>query len=218
MVDSYPDLLCWIDLETTGLNPDSCQILEIGLLLTDSKLQRLDSRSWVIGHSAYVLGGMDEWCLRQHGKTGLIADCAGAKLGRERVESEVLDYLLAITQAAGGELEGRVPMCGASIHFDRAFLRKWMSRVEQWFYYGNLDVSSVEKLARLWYPELKPWEGRELHRVDPDNEDAVAELAYYREHIFLAAEAKALAAELEAQVDARVAALSEVGPPDLVST
>lgn len=180
----YPNLLCFLDTETTGVDYTSCHLLEVGVLFTDAQLVPLAQRSWVIQQNAYVLGGMSEWCLRQHGRSGLIADCAVSKQSQAQVAAQLLVYLHDIAQREGAR-EGTVPMAGCTIHFDRFVLRRLMPEVERWFYYGNLDVASVEKLARLWYPELPAWRDPGEHRVDPDNEDAVKELAYYREVLFL---------------------------------
>jgi len=180
---SYPDRFVWLDLETTGLDPAKEQILELGLLITGSDLRGFHDplrRSWPIHQSSAILGGMDDWCLRQHGKSGLIADCAKAKESLTDVKWAALRYLDEVCP----NLRGKIPMAGCSIHFDRAFLKAQAPELEAWFYYGNLDVSAVEKLARLWYPNLPEWHGRELHRVDPDNEDAIAELSYYRRYLF----------------------------------
>src|SRR6266702_2139597 len=117
MAESYPDQLAWVDLETTGLDPEKGRILELGILLTDSTLKKVDSRSWVIHQPPEILGGMDDWCLRQHGKSGLIADSAASKQILDQVSAQSRGWV-----GGRGPKPGTVPMCGASVHFDRAWL------------------------------------------------------------------------------------------------
>lgn len=170
----YPDVLVWVDLETTGLDPVKDDILELGFLITDSRGVEKARASWVLRYTKPLEG----WPLEQHTKSGLLEECQRSPFAEHDLIEIVPEFLNAFYEPR------KVPMCGASVHFDRAFLRQHMPEIEKWFYYGNLDVSSIEKVAQLWYPELPKWEDRGLHRVDPDNEDSVAELLYYRDNIF----------------------------------
>ena len=116
--------------------------------------------------------------------SGLLPECFKSKWSLRSAQSEALIWLNNKTEFIA---DGRVPMCGASVHFDRAWLKLHMPELERWFHYGNLDVSSVEKIARLWHPEIPEWRDRGLHRVEPDNEDAISELKFYLEHRVLTA-------------------------------
>lgn len=176
----YADTLVFLDIETTGLDPDNGVILELGFLVVDANsFMKLESESWIVGQPFRILEGMEGWPKKQHRESGLTDLCERSNQSVLDVEMLARDWLENINVG-----DGKVPMCGASIHFDRAWLKVHMPTVEEWFYYGNLDVSSIEKVARIWYPELPAWEDRGQHRVDPDNEDAVRELSYYQTHIF----------------------------------
>jgi oligoribonuclease len=170
------DTLVWLDIETTTLDPGKGAILELGMILTDGRLKEDKRFSTVVGFGRTHSGEVDEWPLIQHMKSGLLPECWSCNLNTLGAERKAVEWLRR--EAAPG-LAGTVPMCGASIHFDRAWLKLHMPELESWFYYGNLDVSSIEKLARLWHPNVPKWEDRGLHRAIPDCEDAIAELNYY---------------------------------------
>lgn len=174
--NEYPDLWVWVDLETTHLEPYRGHIWELGLIITDTQLNELARESWVIKADREKLGHVSDWSLEQHAKSGLLREALASKWTAESAEREALIWLHGRTNWIG---DGKVPMAGASVHFDRAWLKVQMPQLEKWFYYGNLDVSSVEKLANAWWPELPTWKDRGLHRVQPDNEDAINELRYY---------------------------------------
>lgn len=192
-MNSYPDRLMWLDLETTHLDPKKGAIWELGMILTSGDLTELNRASWVLKADRENLGRVSDWSLVQHAKSGLMLEALQSTYTVQAVEAEALHWAQSRTEWT---LDGKVPMAGASIHFDRAWLKEWMPKLEAWFYYGNFDVSSIEKLARLWHPETPQWEDRGLHRSQPDNEDAIAELRYYvAQHIItgpaqLAAEPK----------------------------
>ena len=175
-MNEYPDCLVWVDIETTHLEPKKGSIWEVGLIITDGHLNEVNRASWVLHGDRENLGRVSDWSLVQHAKSGLLLEALQSNLVAQACESEALTWLQSRTD---WKLRGKVPMAGASVHFDRAWLQYHMPTLEAWFYYGNLDVSSVEKLARLWWPELPQWEDRGLHRAQPDNEDAIAELRYY---------------------------------------
>lgn len=176
MSEKYPDLLAWVDIETTGLEAERDEILELGIILTDGRLNEISRASWVIKFDRGDLPRLDDWCLQQHAKSGLLVECFKSEIALDHVEKQAIIWLNSRSSWAK-----RVPAAGASVHFDRGFLNIHMPDLNKWFHYGNLDVSSIEKLARLWHPVVEPWKDRGLHRALPDCEDAIAELAYYRE-------------------------------------
>lgn len=175
-MNEYPDCLVWLDIETTHLEPKKGSIWEVGLIITDGHLNEINRASWVLHADRENLGRVSDWSLVQHAKSGLLLEALESGLDAQTCATEAVRWLGSRTDWLPS---GKVPMAGASVHFDRAWLKYHMPALEEWFYYGNLDVSSVEKLARLWWPEIPQWEDRGLHRAQPDNEDAIAELRYY---------------------------------------
>jgi len=178
MANTYPDYLAWVDIETTHLEPNKGSIWELGIILTDGRLNELNRASWVLRADRENLGRVSDWSLVQHAKSGLLIEALASGLDAQTCAAEAVKWL---GSRSDWQTEGTVPMAGASVHFDRAWLKHHMPKLEAWFYYGNLDVSSVEKLARLWWPEVPQWEDRGLHRAQVDNEDAIEELRYYVE-------------------------------------
>lgn len=156
------DNLAWIDLETTGLNPAHCEILEVGVVITGRAFETRDSRSFLVNPGAAF--GVELTAVSMHG-ADFFKQCKEEGRRPEDVEASVLEYL-AYWQALGS------PMCGASVHFDRAFLRRQMPSLERTFHYRNFDVSTFKILAELRGIELPP--KREVHRAIPDLEDAIA--------------------------------------------
>lgn len=169
------DTLVWLDLETTTLDPAKGAILELGMVLTDGHLNERDRFGVVVAFPRHRAGEIEEWPLFQHAQSGLLKQCFAESLNALGAERRAMEWLRSVAPGLGPS----IPMCGASIHFDRAWLKVHMPELESWFYYGNLDVSSIEKIARLWHPELARWQDRGLHRALPDCEDAIAELNYY---------------------------------------
>jgi oligoribonuclease len=172
--------LIWIDLEMTGLDPLHDRIIEIATLVTDSDLNILaEGPSYVIHQSDLLLDGMDEWCTRQHGQSGLTAQVRQSRISEEQAEQETLSFLKQHVAS------GASPMCGNSIGQDRRFLDRYMPELEAFFHYRNLDVSSVKELARRWRPDvLKGVVKKGSHLAMDDIKDSIAELQHYREHFF----------------------------------
>lgn len=169
--------LVWVDLETTGLNPDSDRILEIGVIVTDSALNEVVSLSRVLFTEDLVLQSMDPWCVETHAANGLVDACRNSVCTRPQSERDILDVVSAFADPRTASI------CGSSPHFDRAFLRRHMPALESWFHFRNLDVSTVRQLVALWSPE-RAWPIPAIaHRALPDLRASIAELRHYREAI-----------------------------------
>jgi oligoribonuclease len=182
MTDEAPSILVWIDLEMTGLDPGQDVILEAVALVTDADLnEAAASAEFVVHQPEAVLTGMNEWCIEHHGKSGLTKASRESLLSMADVEEQLLAFVSAHAKAA------TVPLCGNSIHVDRAFLARQMPRLEAWFHYRNIDVSTLKELVGRWYPALPRFQKSEAHRALEDIRQSVAELRYYREQVFRAA-------------------------------
>jgi len=172
------DNLIWIDLEMTGLDTDNDQIIEIATIVTDGQLNILaEGPELAIHQPDEVLAGMDEWNTRQHGQSGLTERVRNSDWDLARAEAETLAFLREWVPA------GVSPMCGNSICQDRRFLARLMPKLEAFFHYRNLDVSTLKELARRWAPGLADGFSKQgSHLAMDDIRESIAELAYYREH------------------------------------
>lgn len=172
--------LVWIDLEMTGLSPEQDTIIEIATIVTSGDLQILaEGPVFAIHQPDRVLQAMDEWNTRQHGQSGLTERVRQSRISLAEAEQETIDFLSQYVEP------GRSPMCGNSICQDRRFLARYMPRLEAFFHYRNLDVSSVKELANRWRPDvLKGFQKKGAHLALEDIKDSIAELAHYREHFF----------------------------------
>ena len=170
--------LIWIDLEMTGLKPDTDRIIEVALVVTDNHLQTVaEAPVWAVHQSDAALDAMDAWNKGTHGRSGLIDRVRASLLGDAEVEARALAFLREHLPAKAS------PMCGNSICQDRRFLARWMPSLEDYFHYRNLDVSTLKELARRWQPDLLkgvPKEGK--HEALADVYESIGELRYYRQH------------------------------------
>ena len=171
--------LIWIDMEMTGLVPDSDRVIEIALLITDSQLNELSAGYELVVHQPdSVLEAMDNWNKSTHARSGLIDKVKSSRLAEAEAESLALAFLADHVPA------GASPMCGNSICQDRRFLARWMPTLEAYFHYRNLDVSTLKELVRRWKPEVMRGlkkEGR--HEALADIRESIEELKFYRKTV-----------------------------------
>ena len=174
-----PNNLIWIDMEMTGLQPDSDRIIEIAMLVTDSQLARLaEGPVLVIHQPAEVLEAMDSWNRSVHAKSGLVERVRSSRLAEAEAQRQALEFLAKHVPA------GASPMCGNSICQDRRFLARWMPQLEAYFHYRNLDVSTLKELVRRWKPELMKGVAKEgRHEAMADILESIEELRYYRKAV-----------------------------------
>jgi oligoribonuclease len=172
--------LIWIDLEMTGLRPDSDRIIELAMVVTDAELNTVaEAPVWVVHQSDEVLGGMDAWNQSTHGKSGLTTRVRESLLDEAAVESAAVAFLDTWVP------KGVSPMCGNSICQDRRFLARYMPNLEAWFHYRNLDVSTLKELARRWYPGVYGgFKKSSRHEALADVYESIEELRYYRQALF----------------------------------
>ncbi len=171
--------LIWIDLEMTGLDPDRDQILEIATLVTDNDLHLVAEGPVIAIHcSEQVLAGLDDWNRQHHGNSGLLDRVRISQWDVAQAEQATLDFLSRHVPA------GKSPMCGNSVCQDRRFLARSMRRLEAYFHYRNLDVSSLKILAQRWAPDVAEAVKKDSrHLALDDIKESIAELRHYRVHL-----------------------------------
>ena|SRR5438105_7439014 len=170
--------LIWIDMEMSGLAPDTDRILEIAVVITDGALNAVAEAPVLVLHqSDAVLDGMDSWNQSTHTRSGLIPKVKASTLDEVQAEAMMVAFLQQHVPARTS------PMCGNSICQDRRFLARWMPKLEDYFHYRNLDVSTLKELAKRWKPELvKGMVKHGKHEALADIHESVEELKYYREN------------------------------------
>jgi len=174
-----PENLVWIDLEMTGLQPDTDHIIEIATIVTDKHLNVLaEGPVFALHQSEAVLAAMDEWNRRQHGSSGLSARVLASRIDAASAERETLAFLNQWAE------RGRSPMCGNSICQDRRFLARQMPELEKFFHYRNLDVSTLKELALRWAPQIaQAFQKSSTHLALDDVRESINELKFYRERL-----------------------------------
>lgn len=174
----HKDNLIWIDLEMTGLEPDTDRIIEIASIVTDANLNTLaEGPVMAVHQSDALLGSMDEWCTNTHGASGLTKRVQESTISEKEAEQATIRFLEEWVD------KGASPICGNSVGQDRRFLVKYMPELEAFFHYRTLDVSTLKELARRWKPEILPgFKKAGTHLALDDIRESIAELAYYREH------------------------------------
>jgi oligoribonuclease len=171
--------LVWIDLEMTGLLPETDRIIEVAVVVTDSQLgSRTPGPVFAVHQSDATLDAMDAWNKGTHGRSGLTERVRASTIDEAQAEEQLIEFL---QHYVGKNLS---PMCGNSICQDRRFLARYMPRLEAFFHYRNLDVSTLKELAKRWKPEiLTGFKKAQAHTALADIQESIDELAYYREHL-----------------------------------
>jgi oligoribonuclease len=168
--------LVWLDMEMTGLDPDNDRVIELAMVITNSQLEIVaESAVWALHQPDAVLDAMDDWNKKTHGKSGLIEKVKSSALDEAEVEAQALDFLKRHVPS------GKSPMCGNSICQDRRFMARHMPKLEAYFHYRNLDVSTLKELCKRWTPEIaKGVKKGGKHEALADIYESIEELRYYR--------------------------------------
>ncbi len=171
--------LVWVDLEMTGLEPQTDRIIEIATIVTDAELNIIaEGPVMAIYQSDEVINAMDEWNTQHHGNSGLIERIKNSQIDEVEAGRKTIEFLQQYIA------KGVSPMCGNSICQDRRFMANSMIELEEWFHYRNLDVSTLKELAKRWYPDvMKCFEKKGTHQALDDIRESIEELRYYRSHI-----------------------------------
>jgi len=174
------DHLIWIDLEMTGLKPESDSIIEMATVVTDKELAVIaDGPVFAIHQPENILAQMDDWNQKQHGSSGLIARVRASTINETEAEARTIEFLAPLVKA------GASPMCGNSICQDRRFLARHMPKLERFFHYRNLDVSTLKELARRWAPGVtESFVKQGTHLAHADIHESIRELRHYRTRLF----------------------------------
>ena len=172
------DHLVWVDMEMSGLDPESNRILEVAVVVTDGQLNIVAHGPVLVVHQTDEhMATMDAWNQGTHGRSGLTEKVKQSTLNEAQAEAELLAFLKTVVPAS------KSPMCGNTIHQDRRFMARYMPALEAYFHYRNLDVSTIKELCRRWRPEVyKGFEKKGAHTALADILESIEELRYYRDH------------------------------------
>lgn len=170
--------LIWVDMEMTGLVPETDRIIEVAFIITDNDLNTVAEAPVLVVHQPdSVMDGMDAWNKSAHGKSGLIEKVKASALNDAQAEEQMLAFLKEYVPARTS------PMCGNSICQDRRFMARWMPKLEEYFHYRNLDVSTLKELAKRWKPAMaKGVKKHGKHEALADIYESIEEMKHYREH------------------------------------
>jgi oligoribonuclease len=170
--------LLWVDMEMSGLSPDTDRVLELAIVVTDADLNRVAEGPVIVIHQDdSVLDRMDAWNRSTHARSGLISRVRESGVDEAAAERKMMDWLARYVPA------GRSPMCGNSICQDRRFMARWMPQLEAFFHYRNLDVSTLKELAKRWKPQVyRSYEKKSRHEALADIYESIEELKHYRTH------------------------------------
>lgn len=170
--------LVWLDCEMTGLQPETDRVIEIAVVITNADLSvRVEGPVFAIHQSDALLNGMDAWNKGTHGKSGLIERVKASEVTEADAEKQLIAFMTKYVP------KGKVPMCGNSIGQDRRFLARYMPKLEAYFHYRNVDVSTLKELARRWKPSVVDgFKKAQRHTALADVIESIDELAHYRAH------------------------------------
>ena len=174
------DRLVWLDMEMSGLDPEKERILELAMVITDGELNIIaESPVLVIHQEKSLLDSMDAWNQGTHGKSGLIDKVLASETTEAQAEAICLEFLAQHVKS------GISPMCGNTIHQDRRFMSRYMPKLEAYFHYRNIDVSTVKELCKRWQPDgAKNFTKKQAHTAYADIIESIEELRYYRDNFF----------------------------------
>ena len=171
--------LVWMDLEMTGLDPDTDQIIEIATIITDSALNTIVQGPEIVIHCPLErLEKMDDWNREHHKKSGLWEACIASDVDLQKAEETTLDFIKYHLK------KGESPLCGNSIWQDRRFLAKLMPTLDSYLHYRIIDVSTIKELGQRWYPRVSKFRKSDQHRALEDIQESIGELKFYREQFF----------------------------------
>jgi len=173
-----PNNLIWVDMEMSGLNPDTDKVLEVAIVVTDSNLNTVAEAPVLVVHQDdAVLDAMDSWNKSTHAKSGLVERVKASTLAEQEAAERMVGFLREYVPS------GISPMCGNSVHQDRRFMARHLPKLEAYFHYRNLDVSTLKELMKRWKPELAAGMVKHgKHEALADIYESIDELKYYREH------------------------------------
>ncbi|KAG5307922.1 ORN oligoribonuclease, partial [Acromyrmex insinuator] len=174
--------IVWLDMEMTGLEVETCHILEVACFITDEQLELASDYLNIVVHQPdKVLENMSDWCKVQHKKSGLIDECRLSKTTLEEAQQRTLNFL------ENHVPKGACPLAGNSVYMDRIFLKKYMPLIDNYLHYRIIDISTIKDLARRWQPTISKAAPKKqhCHRAEHDIKDSLNELRYYRKYLFV---------------------------------